>query len=106
MIIVNVNVEMKVRVRYDKDAEKFFKKHEDVRKRYKNLVEELFTGEHPEKVDVKPIEGKQGEYYRMRLGKWRVIFTYDEENMTILVNAIYAGSRGDIYKKIGGLKLL
>lgn len=42
----------------------------------------------------------------MRLGKWRVIFSYDEEKMIIIVDTIMAGSRGDIYKKIGGIKIL
>ena len=106
MTVVNVSIKIKILVRYEKDAKKFFEKHKSLQKRYETLMEEFFTGEHPERIDVKPIESKQGEYYRMRLGKWRVIFTYDEENMIIFVNAIYAGSRGDIYKKIGGLKIL
>ena len=100
------NSEFHVSIHYEKDADKFFEKHEKLRERYKALTEEFFTGEHPEKVDVKPIEGKQGEYYRMRLGKWRVIFSYDEEKMIIIVDTIMAGSRGDIYKKIGGIKIL
>ena len=60
--------------------------------------------EHPESIDIKLLQDKQGEYYRMRLGKWRVIFTIDRN--VIIVNTLEAGSRGDIYKKIGGLKLL
>ncbi|MBR2207932.1 MAG: hypothetical protein IJ859_03890 [Synergistaceae bacterium] len=100
------DVRVKVRVRYEKDAKKFFDKHKDIQRQYEVSAEEFFTGEHPEKIDVKPIKGKQGEYYRMRLGKWRVIFTYDEELMVVIVNSIMAGSRGDVYKKIGGLKIL
>ncbi len=104
-MIENVTVNLSVDIRYEKDADKFFEKHEDVRKRYEDSLKEFLIGEHPERINVKTIAGKKDKYYRMRLGKWRVIFTYDEEIMLIVVNSIMAGSRGDIYKKIGGLKL-
>lgn len=47
--------------------------------------------------DIKPLQGYQG-LYRLRVGKWRVVFSYHAKN-TILIEKI--ASRGDVYK--GGL---
>ena len=55
-------------IEYKKPAEKFFRKHEDVRQEYINLLWELYCGEHPERVDIKTIRGKKGLYYRLKLG--------------------------------------
>ena len=62
-------------IQYIKAADKFFKKHEDIRKLYEDAIKELLVGEHPEKVDLKKIKGRKNEYYRIRLGDWRVIYT-------------------------------
>ena len=102
---MQMNRECFYRIEYEKAAEKFFKKHEDVRQAYINLVWELYCGEHPEKVDVKTLKGKKGTYYRLRLGDWRIIYRIEEDKI-IIINTLYAGSRGDIYKKLGGLKSL
>lgn len=88
---------------YKKPADKFFKKHEDVREEYINALWELYCGEQPEQIDLKTIQGKRGTYYRIRLGGWRVIFMLEGEQV-IVINTLMAGSRGDIYKKISGLK--
>lgn len=90
-------------IEYKKPAEKFFRKHEDVRKEYINLLWEIYCGEHPEKVDLKTIKGKKGTYYRLRIGDWRVIYMIDGDKM-IIINTLMAGSRGDIYKRLGGLR--
>lgn len=92
-------------VEFKKPAEKFFRKHEDVREAYVNLLWELYCGEHPEKVDIKTINGKKRIYYRLRLGDWRIIYTVEGDKI-IIINTLLAGSRGDIYKKLGGLKSL
>ena len=47
--------------------------------------------------DIKTLQGYQG-LYRLRIGKWRIIFSYPDED-TILIEKI--GTRGDVYK--GGL---
>ena len=87
---------------YKKPAEKFFRKHEKVRKAYEDYLKDFLTGEHPERVDVKTIKGKRNEYYRMRIGEWRIIYMILDGKITV-INTLLAGSRGDIYKKISGL---
>ena len=89
-------------IHYKKPAEKFFRKHEDVRSEYEDTVRDFLIGEHPERVDVKIINGKKNEYYRMRIGDWRVIYMVIDREITV-INTVLAGSRGDIYKKMGGL---
>ena len=55
------------------------------------------------KIDVKRIKGKRNDYYRIRIGEYRVIYAIINDKI-VVVNTILAGARGDIYKKMGGLK--
>lgn len=87
---------------YKKPAEKFFRKHEDIRQEYESDLRIFLADQSSARVDVKTIKGKKSEYYRMRIGSWRVIFMIAEGQITV-INTLLAGSRGDIYKKIGGL---
>ncbi len=61
-------------IEYTKAADKFFRKHEDVRDEYGESIRELLVGKHPERVDVKRIKGKRSVYYRIRLGAVRVVY--------------------------------
>ncbi|MBR1861657.1 MAG: hypothetical protein IJ796_07350 [Lachnospiraceae bacterium] len=90
-------------IEYTKAADKFFVLHEDVRTEYEDAIKELLVGEHPEKVDVKKIKGKRSDYFRIRLGGWRVIYTLIAGKI-VVIQMLTAGSRGDIYKKMDGLK--
>lgn len=90
-------------IQYTKAADKFFKTHEDVREEYKSAIKELLVGEHPEKVDVKRIKGKKNDYFRIRLGGWRVVYAVINGKI-VVINTLLAGSRGDVYKKMDGLK--
>ena len=90
-------------IQYTKAADKFFKEHEDVREDYKEALKELLVGEHPERVDVKRIKGKKNDYYRIRLGSYRVIYTVINGKI-VVISTLLAGARGDIYKKMDGLK--
>ncbi|MBQ6920257.1 MAG: hypothetical protein IJQ74_07990 [Synergistaceae bacterium] len=90
-------------IRYEKPAEKFFAKHEDIRSQYKDELNEFLNGDNPERVDVKAIKGKKGNYYRMRIGQWRIIFALIDLSV-VVIDTVLAGSRGDVYKKIGGLR--
>ena len=90
-------------IQYTKAADKYLKKHEDVRKDYEDAVRELLTGEHPETVDVKRIKGKRTDYYRIKLGGYRVIYTVINGRI-VVINTIHAGARDDVYKKMDGLK--
>ena len=85
-------------IAYTKAAEKFFQSHENVREQYEDAIRELFVGEHPERIDVKRIKGKRSEYYRIRLGGWRVVYAIINGTI-IAVTTLLAGSRGDVYKK-------
>lgn len=60
-------------------------------------------GEHPESVDVKKIKGSHADYYRIRLGSYRVIYTLIAGKIVVVV-ALLAGARGDVYKKKGMLQ--
>ena len=87
---------------YTKSAEKFFRTHENVREQYKRAIMELVSGDHPERIDVKRIKGKRNDYFRLRLGDYRVIYTVINGKI-IVIETLLAGARGDIYKKIDGL---
>lgn len=90
-------------IKYTKAADKFFNSHEKVRYAYEDSIHELMAGAHPEKVDVKRIKGKHNSYYRIRIGNFRVIYTVINGNV-IAVITILAGARGDVYKKMQGMK--
>ncbi len=90
-------------INYTKAADKFFFDHEDVRTQYESAIRELLTGDHPEAIDCKRIKAKHADYYRIRIGKYRVIYTIIGRQI-VVVNTLLAGSRGDVYKKMGGMK--
>lgn len=90
-------------IEYTKVADKYFRTHEDIRNSYESAIYKLLTGDHPESIDVKRIKGKRNEYYRIRLGGVRIVYTVIGKNV-IVVTTILAGSRGDVYKKMTGLK--
>lgn len=46
--------------------------------------------------DIKPLKGSRGSY-RLRVGDWRIIFSYPEKN-TILIEKI--APRGEVYKGV------
>ena len=90
-------------IQYTKAADKFLNSHEEVRTQYELSIKELLVGEHPETVDVKRIKGSRNDYYRIKLGRYRVIYTIINGKI-IVITTILAGARGDIYKKMNGLK--
>ena len=90
-------------IQYTKAADKFFKTHEEVRGQYEDAIKELLVGDHPEKVDVKRIKGKRNDYYRIRVGEYRVVYAIINGKI-VVINTMIAGARGDVYKKMGGLK--
>ncbi len=90
-------------IQYTKAADKFFRRHEDVKTAYIQALREVMTGEHPERVDLKRIQGKHHVYYRIRIGDWRVVYAVIDGKV-IVIQTLLAGSRGDVYKKMDGLK--
>lgn len=95
--------QIRYEIQYTKAADKFFNLHEDVRTQYEKQIHELLFGDHPETVDVKRIQGKRNNYYRIRIGSNRVIYTIINGKI-IVISTLMAGARGDVYKKISGLK--
>ena len=85
-------------IQYTKAADKFLKKHEDVRHKYEEALVRLVTLDHPEDIDVKKIRGANADYYRLRIGKCRIIYTLIRDRI-VVVMTLTAGSRGDVYKK-------
>lgn len=90
-------------IQYTKAADKFLKDHEDVREQYEEAIQELLVGEHPERVNVKRIKGKRNDYFRIRLGNYRVVYTIINGKI-VVISTLLAGPRGDVYKKMSGLK--
>ncbi|MBQ0146811.1 MAG: type II toxin-antitoxin system RelE/ParE family toxin [Lachnospiraceae bacterium] len=90
-------------IQYTKIADKFLKEHEDVRSEYEDAIKELLTGDHPERIDVKRIKGKKNNYFRIRLGQYRVIYTIIDGKI-VVIRTLLAGPGGDVYKKMGGMK--
>ena len=90
-------------IQYTKAADKFLKDHEDVREEYEAAIKELLGGDHPEKIDVKRIKGKRNDYYRIKLGGYRVVYTIINGKIVVIITKL-AGPRGDVYKKMSGLK--
>lgn len=82
-------------IQYTKAADRFLTKHEHIREQYEAAVKELLLGDHPEKVDVKKIRGKRNDYYRIRLGDCRVVYTVINGKIVVIITLL-AGSRGDI----------
>jgi len=65
----------------------------------RSQIKGLLKGLEKEAVDqsgVKRMLGEWAGYYRMRVGKFRILFWFDEKDDTVYVDHI--GPRGDIYK--------
>lgn len=63
----------------------------------KKMTEKILClGQNPddETLDVKPLKGVS--FYRLRVGRWRVIFDRQDEVKVIAIEKIKA--RGDVYK--------
>ena len=90
-------------IQYTKAADKFLKIHEDIRTQYEETIKEILVGEHPEKVDVKRIKGKHNDYFRNRLGGYRVVYAVINGKI-VVITMLLAGNRRDVYKKMSGLK--
>ncbi len=51
----------------------------------------------PPKGDVKKMSGLQGKY-RLRVGMYRVIYSYGKDGSVIIILIEEIGPRGDVYK--------
>jgi len=48
--------------------------------------------------DIKPLKGHSDDKLRLRIGKYRVVFRFIDENNESVLFVMEIGSRGDIYK--------
>ena len=82
---------MKYHIVVEKWAAKFIRKQQPAQqKRIMQALAQLpFAG------DIKPMACSEG-FYRLRVGDYRILYTVEEEIITVRVTD--AGNRGDIYK--------
>ena len=82
-------------INYSSKVDKFFVKHESIKEKFIENITKLIDGI---EVDVKELRGYKF-LYRMRIGKYRVIYTIINDEITI-INVLNAESRGDVYKHL------
>ena len=82
---------MKYIIQYDKRCLKYLKKlSKENQQRIIKAINELPFG------DVKRLQGGNRNY-RLRVGDYRIIFSKDDEKLSVLI--IEIGQRGDIYNR-------
>ena len=87
----------KLEIRYSKQAVKFINAlDKPTRLRIKEGIEGLTKT--PAQGDIKTLQGFSDNRFRLRIGKYRIVYKYTEELTTHILNIIDIGSRGDIYK--------
>lgn len=82
---------------FRKKSEKFFKRHLDIKKKFKRGIISKLIGN--TNIDIKKLKGYD-KLYRMRIGSYRVIFQLSYDIEIIIVDVIDANLRKNIYKKI------
>ena len=88
---------MKWSVEYSRNADRFIQAEgiqNEVRKQLQSFLRKL-QGESIN-VDVKKLKGKWKDYFRIRKGKLRIIFSIDTASRALYVERI--DFRGDAYK--------
>lgn len=78
-----------------------YKSLEKMPQRISDKIKEAIKGlsEEPPKGDIKPMQGYPKGVMRLRVGQYRVVYKYVNEE-TVFIYVIDIGSRGDIYKHI------
>ncbi len=89
---------MKWKIKFSSQAEKYYLKlPKNVRRRVKEKTKNLRNTEHPLlHPEVKALIGKLEGFYRLKVGKFRIIFGILEKEKIIAVVNIYP--RGKAYK--------
>ncbi len=82
---------MKYNIKYEKGCLKYLKRlDKKTQLRILKAINQLPLG------DVKKLQGNT-EDYRLRVGKYRIIFSKDEKNL--IINIIEIASRGEVYNR-------
>lgn len=79
---------------FERNADKFFSKHPDIRVKFINNIKKYFKGDR--NIDIVSLQGHK-DLLRMRIGKYRVIYKIVDGEI-IIVSVIDANLRGDVYK--------
>ena len=84
-------------IRYSKESLKFLSKLD---KKSVARIREAINGLtlEPPVGDIKVMQGFSDNRKRLRVGAWRVIYKYGQENEIEILFIIDIGNRGDIYK--------
>lgn len=88
---------MEWRIDYSRDAEKFIQRQNlriEVREEFRKFLIKM-KGENIN-IDLKKLEGDWAGYYRLRKGKFRIIFEVNKTQKILFVEKI--DFRGDVYK--------
>lgn len=87
-----------MQIEYSKQAAKFISSQDsNAKRRIKKAIEGLT--ETPPKGDIKQLQSYSNKTYRLRIGKYRIIYRYDiNTNEQRILFISDADSRGDIYK--------
>ena len=87
----------KFSVEYDDKAKKNLQKLDaPVRKRIRAWVEKNLEGCENPRLRGKPLEGKLNNYWRYRVGDYRLIADIQDEKIIILI--VNVDKRGEIYR--------
>ena len=86
-----------MKIVYSKDSLKFLARME---KSIVNNIKEAIQGLtlDPPQGDIKTMQGYKDGRKRLRIGKYRVIYRYDDDGTMKILFIIDIGSRGGIYK--------
>ena len=89
---------MSWKVKFSHNAERYFVRlPKRARRKVKEKLEEIRNIEYPLfHKDVKPLVGKLENFYRLRVGKYRIIFYLLKSEKIIAV--VNISPRGDAYK--------
>ena len=84
-------------IQYEKAAIKYLK---SLQKNQRNLILDAIEKltHKPAEGDIKKMCGYKDDRYRLRVGKYRVIYKYLTDKEIEILSIMDIGSRGDIYK--------
>ena len=85
-------------IRYDKKAKKFIEAQDrPTKQRIRAGIEGLTKK--PPKGDIKTMQGYDDGRQRLRIGKYRIIYRFTEDNNVEVLHIMNIDSRGDVYKR-------
>ena len=84
-------------IRYDKAAVKYL---QGLPQKLRDSIRDAIMGltQKPPKGNIRPMQGYKDGRYRLRVGKYRVIYQYAQDGKVEILIVMEIGSRGDIYK--------